>query len=126
MEEEVILKRKIYDKILEWKEKYAPDYVLFLKGARRVGKTTIAEEFGKRQYKSFITVNFQRANDTIKDLFVNGLMDLDYFFNVLQMQYKKALYPRKSLIILDEIQLFPKEPPSIKWWVLFHNTPKYF
>lgn len=49
MEEEVILKRKIYDKILEWKEKYAPDYVLFLKGARRVEKTTIAEEFGKRQ-----------------------------------------------------------------------------
>ena len=88
MQEKIILKRKIYNKILEWKEKYAPDYALFLKGARRVGKTTIAEEFGKSQYKTFITINFQRANDTIKDLFVNGLMDLDYFFNVLQMQYK--------------------------------------
>lgn len=114
MEEKIILKRKIYDKLLEWKEKYAPDYVLFLKGARRVGKTTIAEELGKRQYKSFITINFQRANDTIKDLFVNGLMDLDYFFNVLQMQYKEVLYPRESLIILDEIQLFPKARQALK------------
>lgn len=107
MEQNIVLKRKIYNKLLEWKEKYAPDYVLFLKGARRVGKTTIAEEFGKKEYKSFITINFQRANDTIRDLFVNGLMDLDYFFNVIQMQYKTKLYPRESLIILDEIQLFP-------------------
>ena len=114
MQEKIILKRKIYNKILEWKEKYAPDYALFLKGARRVGKTTIAEEFGKSQYKTFITINFQRANDTIKDLFVNGLMDLDYFFNVLQMQYKTILHPRESLIILDEIQLFPKARQALK------------
>ena len=114
MQEKIILKRKIYNKILEWKEKYAPDYALFLKGARRVGKTTIAEEFGKSQYKTFVTINFQRANDTIKDLFVNGLMDLDYFFNVLQMQYKTVLHPRESLIILDEIQLFPKARQALK------------
>ena len=87
---------------------------MFLKGARRVGKTTIAEEFGEKEYKSFITINFQRANEAIKDLFVNGLMDLDYFFNVIQMQYKIKLYTRKSLIILDEIQLFPQARQALK------------
>ena len=85
-----------------------------MKGARRVGKTTIAEEFGEKEYKSFITINFQRANEAIKDLFVNGLMDLDYFFNVIQMQYKIKLYTRESLIILDEIQLFPQARQALK------------
>ena len=87
---------------------------MFLKGARRVGKTTIAEGFGEKEYKSFITINFQRANEAIKDLFVNGLMDLDYFFNVIQMQYKLKLYTRESLIILDEIQLFPQARQALK------------
>lgn len=114
MEKKIVLKRKVYNKLTGWKEKYAPDYALFLKGARRVGKTTIAEEFGEKEYKSFITINFQRANDAIKDLFVNGLMDLDYFFNVIQMQYKTKLYPRESLIILDEIQLFPQSRQASK------------
>ena len=110
----IILKRKTYKKLLEWKNNYAPQYALFLKGARRVGKTTIAEEFGKNEYKSYITVNFQKANSTIKELFSESLMDLDYFFNVLQMQYKKKLYPRESLIILDEIQLYPLARQALK------------
>ena len=79
----MVLKRKVYAKMLEWKEKYAPEYALFIKGARRVGKTTIAEEFGRNEYKSCITISFQSANDTIRDLFVNSLLDLDYFFNVI-------------------------------------------
>ena len=114
MNVKIVLKRKIYNKLTEWKEKYAPDYALFLKGAHRVGKTTIVEEFGAKEYKSFITINFQRANGAIKDLFVNGLMDLDYFFNVIQMQYKTKLYVRESLIILDEIQLFPQARQALK------------
>ncbi len=114
MNVKIVLKRKIYNKLTEWKEKYAPDYALFLKGARRVGKTTIVEEFGAKEYKSFITINFQRANGAIKDLFVNELMDLDYFFNVIQMQYKTKLYVRESLIILDEIQLFPQARQALK------------
>ena len=69
----MVLKRKIYDQLLKWKSDYTPEYALFLKGARRVGKTTIAEEFGRKEYKSFITINFQEANDTISDLFVNSL-----------------------------------------------------
>ncbi len=114
MTSETILKRKNYAKLLEWKEKYAPDYALFLKGARRVGKTTIAEEFGKNEYRSYIIINFQEANNIVKDIFVNGLMDLDYFFNILQMQFKTKLYPRESLIILDEIQLFPMARQALK------------
>lgn len=114
MNNKIILKRKAYLKLLEWKKNHAPDYVLFLKGARRVGKTTIAEEFGKNEYKSYIIINFQNANDTIKDLFVNSLMDLDYFFNILQMQYKTKLYHGESLIILDEIQLFPLARQALK------------
>ena len=71
---EIVLKRKTYEELLKWKKEYAPEYALFLKGARRVGKTTIAEELGKNEYKSFITINFQSANDTIRDLFVNSLL----------------------------------------------------
>jgi len=110
----MVLKRKVYAKMLEWKEKYAPEYALFIKGARRVGKTTIAEEFGRNEYKSCITISFQSANDTIRDLFVNSLLDLDYFFNVIQMQYRTKLYPRESLIILDEIQLYPLARQALK------------
>lgn len=111
---EIQLKRKIYKQLLKWKSEYAPEYVLFIKGARRVGKTTIAEEFGRNAYKSYIIVNFQSANDTIKDLFVNSLLDLDYLYNVLQMQYGIKLYERESLIILDEIQLFPAARQALK------------
>jgi len=111
---EIILKRKKYQEMLAWKKDYAPNYALFLKGARRIGKTTLAEEFGKNEYKSFMTINFQKANDIVKDLFVNGLMDLDTFFSTLELIYKKKLYKNESLIILDEIQLFPEARQALK------------
>jgi len=114
MEPENILKRKFYTELLKWKNDYAPEYALFIKGARRVGKTTIAEELGKNEYKSFVTINFQSANDTVRDLFVNSLLDLDYFFNVIQLQYGVKLYNRESLVILDEIQLFPLARQALK------------
>ena len=109
-----ILKRKAYEKIKNWKENNAPDYALFIKGARRTGKTTLAEEFGRKEYKSFITVNFQEANDSIKNLFVNELMNLDYVFSTLELAYRTKLYPGQSLIILDEIQLFPEARQALK------------
>ncbi len=111
---EITLRRKLYDELLKWKNEYAPEYALFIKGARRVGKTTIAEDLGKNEYKSYVVINFQSANDTIRDLFVNSLLDLDYFFNVIQMQYGVKLYNRNSLIILDEIQLFPLARQALK------------
>lgn len=100
--------------MISWKNEYAPQYALFIKGARRVGKTTIAEEFGKKEYKSYITISFQETNDVIKDLFINSLLDLDYMFNIIQLQYNKSLFPRESLIILDEIQLFPLARQALK------------
>ena len=93
---------------------HAPDYALFVNGARRIGKTTLVEEFAKNEYKSFITINFQQANDDIKDLFINGLMDLDDFFSTLEIVYKTKLYNRESLIILDEVQLFPEARQALK------------
>ncbi len=107
-------KRKVYAKMIEWKKKYAPNYALFLKGARRVGKSTLALKLGKEEYKSYIEIRFDKAPDEIKDLFVNSLEDLDSFFNKLQVFYKTRLYVRESLIILDEIQLFPEARQALK------------
>ena len=112
--EKFALKRSTYAELLKWKNEYAPEYALFLKGARRVGKTTLAEEFAKNEYKSFVTINFQSTNDTIRDLFVNSLLNLDYFFSVIQMQYGVKLYERESLVILDEIQLYPLARQALK------------
>lgn len=111
---EIKLKRKLYTEIQKWKNNYTPEYALFIKGARRVGKTTIAEDFGRNEYRSFVTINFQSANDTVRDLFVNSLLDLDYLYNVIQMQYGVKLYERESLIILDEIQLYPLARQALK------------
>ena len=112
--EEIYLKRKIYSEMLKWKTEYAPEYCLFIKGARRVGKTTIAQEFGKAEYRSYVTISFQSANDAVRDLFVNSLLDLDFFFNVIQIQYGVTLHRRESLVILDEIQLFPAARQALK------------
>ncbi len=111
---EVEFERKVYKKMLWWKENKAPDYALFLKGARRVGKSTLARRLGKNEYKSYIEIRFDKAPDEIKDLFVNSLEDLDDFFNKLQIFYKTRLYVNESLIILDEIQLFPEARQAIK------------
>ena len=83
----IVLKRKLYEKMLKWKEKHAPDYVLFIKGARRTGKTTLVEEFAKKEYKSFVTVNFQKVDENIKNLFINSMEDLDSFFNIIKGFY---------------------------------------
>ncbi|MFA6619886.1 MAG: AAA family ATPase [Bacilli bacterium] len=70
-----------------------------MKGPRRVGKTTLAKKLGKEKCRSFILVSFDEASDAIKDLFVNSLEDLDYFFSFLQTHYRTLLYPHESLII---------------------------
>ena len=110
---EVELKRKVYDKMIKWKNEYAPNYALFLKGARRVGKSTLALKLAN-EYKSFIEIRFDKSPSEIKELFINSLEDLDYFFNKLQVHYKTRLYPGESLIILDEIQLFPEARQALK------------
>ena len=107
-------KRKVYDKMLWWKENKAPEYALFLKGARRVGKSTLANKLGREEYKSYIEIRFDKAPNEIKDLFVNSLEDLDGMFNKIQLFYKTKLYKNESLIILDEIQLYPLARQALK------------
>ncbi len=111
------MKRKLYNKILEWKETDKGQTALLIDGARRVGKSYIAEAFAKAEYKSYILIDFNRASKEIKDLFDNYLEDLDSFFMYLSAYYNVKLYERETLIIFDEVQLFPKARAAIKYLV---------
>ena len=93
------LKRKIYDRLLEWKEKDNGNCALLLDGARRVGKSYIAEQFGKNEYKSYILIDFAHLPKEVREVFENDLNDFDLFFNKLSAYYRKILYKRESLII---------------------------
>lgn len=110
----VLFDRKIFRSMLEWKEKYAPHYALFLKGARGVGKTTLAQKLGQEAYKSSILIRLSEVEDAIKDLFKDSLRDLDYLFTTLQFYYQTPLYERESLIILDDVQHFPLARQALK------------
>ena len=111
-----IFKRKIYDKILEWKTNRSQKYSLLIRGARRVGKSTIAEEFAKKEFKSYIMIDFAHTSKAIIELF-DDMYDLDMFFLKLQQFTKTRLYENESVIIFDEIQLCPKARQSIKYLV---------
>ncbi len=111
------MKRKIYDDILKWKQDWAGKTALLIDGARRVGKSYIAEKFAQSEYKSYILIDFNRASDDVKNLFVNYLNDLDTLFIYLSAYYNVKLYERESLIIFDEVQLFPKARAAIKYLV---------
>lgn len=109
----MILKRKIYEKLLEWK-KTEGKRALLIEGARRVGKSTIVEEFGKNEYESYLLLDFSSASPVIKNAFENYLSSLDTFFMILSAESGVHLYERKSLIIFDEVQKFPKAREAIK------------
>lgn len=110
----MIFKRKIYEKLLKWKEETNGTKALFIEGARRIGKSTIAEEFAKAEYKSYLLIDFNDVSEVVTDAFKNYLQDLDTLFMILSTEYGKELYPGESLIIFDEIQQFPKARQSIK------------
>ena len=105
--------RKAYKKLLEWKEKYAEKYAVLLEGARRVGKSTIAEHFARNEYKSYILIDFSKTTDNIRECF-NDIGNLNIFFLRLQAETGVTLYEHESLIIFDEVQLFPKARQAIK------------
>lgn len=111
------LKRKIYSKLIEWKNRSNGKTALLIEGARRIGKSTIVEKFGKENYDSFILIDFAKATNKVKNLFYEYLNDLDRLFQNLSLEYNVRLYKRKSLIIFDEIQKFPKARESIKYLV---------
>ena len=111
------MKRKIYDEMVSWKNNWAGKTALLLDGPRRVGKSYIAEEFARSQYQSYILIDFNRAGDEIKDLFLHYLNDLDSFFMYLSNYYNVKLHRRNSLIIFDEVQMFPRARAAIKYLV---------
>lgn len=113
----MIFKRKIYDRFLSWKKESDGKKALLVEGARRIGKSTVVEEFAKREYRSYILIDFAKASEDAKSYFHLHLNDLDTFFMLLSVQYGKELYPRESIIIFDEVQLFPKAREAIKYFV---------
>ena len=111
-----VFKRKIYSKLKDWKETSKGQSALLLEGARRIGKSTVVEEFGKNEYRSYILIDFNEASQEIKGLF-DYLMDMDYRFLYLQNVYHTTLYERESVIIFDEVQQCPKARQAIKYLV---------
>ena len=111
-----MFKRKAYDELLNWKNTWNGKYAVLLEGARRVGKSTIAENFAKNEYKSYILIDFAKNNKRILDCF-QDISNLDLFFIRLQTETGITLYNRNSVIIFDEVQLFPKARQAIKYLV---------
>lgn len=108
-----MFKRKAYNELLEWKNNYAGRYACLLEGARRVGKTTIAEHFAQNEYKSYIKIDFSEATTAMLEI-MRDITNLDLFFLKLQAETNVTLYERKSVIIFDEIQLYPRARQAIK------------
>ena len=108
-----MFKRKAYDQLLNWKNEYAGKTACLLEGARRVGKTTLAEEFAANEYSSYIKIDFSIATNEIKKAF-DDIARLDIFFLKLQTETGIELVERKSVIIFDEVQLYPKARQAIK------------
>ncbi|MBQ8502224.1 MAG: ATP-binding protein [Bacteroides sp.] len=121
MKEDVIrFKRKIYDTMRKWKAERRGDTALLIQGARRVGKSTIAEEFARNEYKSYILIDFSKVSKEVNDLF-NDISDLNYLFLRLQFIFQVELYERESVIIFDEVQLQPLARQAIKHLVKDHR-----
>lgn len=111
------MKRKIYDKLLEWKKSNRGQSAILVQGARRVGKSYIVQEFAKNEYRTYILIDFNRASQQVRDMFLYDINDLDTFFLKLSTLYNTRLYERDSIIIFDEVQLFPRARSVIKYLV---------
>ena len=109
------MKRKLYDKLLEWKNLSQGSSAMLVEGARRIGKSYIVEEFARKEYDSYILIDFSKAPKQVKEWFDLYLEDLDMLLMNIQLHYKQTLTPRKSVIIFDEVQDCPRavQPSSI-------------
>ena len=110
----MIFKRKMYNRLLAWKRQAAGTKALLIEGARRIGKSTLVEEFAKNEYQSYLLIDFNKVSDSVISAFNNYMNDLDTFFLILSSEYGVKLYPKESIIIFDEIQQFPKARQAIK------------
>lgn len=108
------MRRKIYDRLVQWKQEKDGTTALMIEGARRVGKSYIAEEFARNEYDSYILIDFSKAPKRVKDWFDEYLEDVDTLLQNIQLHYKKQLTPRRSLIIFDEVQECPRAREAIK------------
>lgn len=113
----MILKRKIYNELLKWKKDSSDKYALMIEGARRIGKSTVAKLFAKEQYKSYVLIDFAKANNRVKQNFIDNLDNLDKFFQIISLEYNVQLFKNNTLIIFDEVQKFPRARESIKYLV---------
>ena len=111
------MRRKVYDQLKKWKEEQNGESAVLINGARRVGKSYIVKEFARKEYKSYILLDFNKIGKNIKSLFETYLDDLDTFFMYLSSFTNTPLYPRKSVIIFDEVQLYPRARTAIKYLV---------
>ena len=116
-----MMRRKIYDRMLQWKQEKDGTTALMIEGARRVGKSYIAEEFARNEYDSYILIDFSKAPKRVKDWFDEYLEDVDTLLQNIQLHYKKQLTPRRSLIIFDEVQKCPRAREAIKSLVADHR-----
>lgn len=113
----MLLKRKAYGSLLKWKTECKGTKAILIEGARRIGKSTVCKEFGKNEYKSCLLIDFAQAGTNIREYFEHYLNDLDTFFMLLSTAYGQRLYERESLIIFDEVQMYPKAREAIKYLV---------
>lgn len=111
------MRRKVYDQLKKWKEEQNGESAVLINGARRVGKSYIVKEFAQEEYKSYILLDFNKIGKNIKSLFETYLDDLDTFFMYLSSFTNTPLYSRESVIIFDEVQLYPRARTAIKYLV---------
>ena len=111
------MKRKIYQQLLEWKQKDHNKVFLLIDGARRVGKSWIVEEFAKREYDSYVIIDFNEANSTVKEFFTEYLHDLDDFYMRIEAFFRVKLIPGRSLVVFDEVQQFPPARAALKYLI---------
>lgn len=111
------MRRKMYNRLLQWKKENGGKSALLVQGARRVGKSYIVEEFAKAEYRSYILIDFNLVDSQVRDMFLHDISDINTFFLKLTTFFNTKLYEHQSLIILDEVQLFPRARSAIKYLV---------
>lgn len=108
------MRRKVMDALKEWKESADGKSAALIVGARRIGKSFIAEEFAKQNYKSYLLIDFTKASDQLKEIFLHQADDFNTFFTLLQTLYGQTFYERDTVLIFDEVQSFPRARELIK------------